>query len=148
MRNFVNIIYGLPNSGYSHKLAELITSHLINGKSVVYFTLDQNLDTATKRIKKALNSNHLINPERNPCTPYPLIIKSLPPNTHALEDLHAFCNEYGYRPDILAIDHAILLKFDNYDKEYILQQLYKFANQHDYEIITYMQLGSMASFQL
>lgn len=107
--------------------------------------LNQNLGTTANRIQKALDSNHLINPERNPCTPYPLIIKQLPPKTASLEDLYAFCNEYGYRPDILAIDHTTLLKFNNYDKEYIIQQLYKFANQHDYEIITYMQLGIMAS---
>lgn len=141
MSNFVNVIYGLPNSRYSHKLAELVALHLINGKSVVYFVLDQNLDTAIKRVQKALQSSHLFNPG----TPYPLIIKQLPPKTATTGDLHNFCNEYGYRPDILAIDHATLLKFNNYNKEYILQQLYKFANQHNYEIISYMQLGRMAA---
>lgn len=145
MSNFVNIIYGIPNSGYSRKLAELVAHHLISGKSVLYFTLDQGLKIATERVQKALDSIHLINPERNPFTPYPIIIKQLPRKAVSLEDLHAFCNEYGYRPDILAIDHATLLKFDNYDKEYILQQLYSFANQRDYEIISYMQLGRMAS---
>lgn len=141
MSNFVNIIYGLSNSGYSHRLAELVASHCINGKSVVYFVLDQNLDTAIKCVQKALQSSHLFNPG----TPYPLIIKQLPPKTATTDDLHNFCNEYGYNPDILAIDYATPLKLDSYDKDSVLQQLYKFANRHNYEIISYIPLGRMAS---
>lgn len=144
MSNFVNIIYGLPNSRYPHKLAELVASHIINHRNVAYFVLDQLEVPACKLVLKALESNGCNTNELD----FKCHVHRLVPNECTFEELSEFCTTVclGYKPDVVAIDYPTLLKAPYTDQYNTLKNLQMLANTLDVEVLAFMPNSRISGY--
>lgn len=136
MSNIVNIIYGLPNSRYPHKLAELVACHIIARRNVAYFVLEQQEVTACRLVLKALESKGCNTNELD----FKCHVHRLVPNECTFEELSEFCTIVclGYKPDVVAIDYPTLLKAPYKDHIATLKNLQMLANTLDVEVLAFM----------